>query len=145
MPWDDHRLLLAMKINILYGWLYCKDSLWHTIIHEGVIINTILTPPFWYYGRCDQNIQNWCRPFSSFCGAATVPVKAIMPRHTFVGIIIIHYSEISLHWLLQEYGKGGELCWNLIPDSLDQVESQIYSNTIYYFEFQTWNLALQPA
>ena len=36
-------------------------------------------------------------------------------------------------------------CWNLIPDSLDQVESQIDSNTIYYFEFQTWNLALQPA
>ena len=35
--------------------------------------------------------------------------------------------------------------WNLIPDSLDQVESQIDSNTIYYFEFQTWNLALQPA
>ena len=37
------------------------------------------------------------------------------------------------------------MCWNLIPDSLDQVESQIDSNTIYYFEFQTWNLALQPA
>ena len=37
------------------------------------------------------------------------------------------------------------ICWNLIPDSLDQVESQIDSNTIYYFEFQTWNLALQPA
>ena len=35
--------------------------------------------------------------------------------------------------------------WNLIPDSLDQVKSQIDSNTIYYFEFQTWNLALQPA
>ena len=27
----------------------------------------------------------------------------------------------------------------------EQVESQIDSNTIYYFEFQTWNLALQPA
>ena len=39
----------------------------------------------------------------------------------------------------------GNLCWNLIPDSLDQVESQIDSNTIYYFEFQTWNLTLQPA
>ena len=39
----------------------------------------------------------------------------------------------------------GGPCWNLIPDSLDQVESQIDSNTIYYFEFQTWNLALQPA
>ena len=37
------------------------------------------------------------------------------------------------------------ICWNLITDSLDQVESQIDSNTIYYFEFQTWNLALQPA
>ena len=37
------------------------------------------------------------------------------------------------------------VCWNLIPDSLDQVESQIDSNTIYYFELQTWNLALQPA
>ena len=37
------------------------------------------------------------------------------------------------------------LDWNLIPDSLDQVESQMDSNTIYYFEFQTWNLALQPA
>ena len=37
------------------------------------------------------------------------------------------------------------VCWNLIPDSLDQVESQIDSNSIYYFEFQTWNLALQPA
>ena len=37
-----------------------------------------------------------------------------------------------------------ELCWNLIPDSLDQVESQMDSNAIYYFEFQTWNLDLQP-
>ena len=36
-------------------------------------------------------------------------------------------------------------CWNLIPDFLDQVESQMDSNTIFYFEFQTWNLALQPA
>ena len=35
-------------------------------------------------------------------------------------------------------------CWNLISDSLDQVESQMDSNAIYYFEFQTWNLALQP-
>ena len=30
-------------------------------------------------------------------------------------------------------------------DSLDQFDSQMDSNTIYYFEFQTWNLALQPA
>ena len=29
-------------------------------------------------------------------------------------------------------------------DSLDQVNSQMDSNTIYYFEFQTWNMALQP-
>ena len=34
------------------------------------------------------------------------------------------------------------MCWNLIPDSLDQVESQMNSNAIYYFEFQTWNVAL---
>ena len=38
----------------------------------------------------------------------------------------------------------GQAYWNLIPDSLDQVESQMDSNAIYYFEFQTWNLALQP-
>ena len=37
------------------------------------------------------------------------------------------------------------VCWNPIPYSLDQVESQIDSNAIYYFEFQNWNLALQPA
>ena len=30
-------------------------------------------------------------------------------------------------------------------DPLDQAESQMESNNIYYFEFQTWNLALQPA
>ena len=30
-------------------------------------------------------------------------------------------------------------------NSLDQVESQMDSNAIYYFEVQTWNLALQPA
>ena len=36
-------------------------------------------------------------------------------------------------------------CWNLIPDYLDQVDSLMNSNAIYYFEFQTWNLALQPA
>ena len=40
---------------------------------------------------------------------------------------------------------GTGICWNMIPDSLDQVESQMDSNAIYYFEFQTWNLALQPA
>ena len=40
---------------------------------------------------------------------------------------------------------GASVCWNLIPDSLDQVESQMDSNAIYYFEVQTWNLALQPA
>ena len=36
------------------------------------------------------------------------------------------------------------VCWNLIPDSLDQVKSQMESNAIYYFEFQTWDLDLQP-
>ena len=40
--------------------------------------------------------------------------------------------------------RGEKKCWNLIPDSLDQVESQMDSNAIYYFEFQTWNLDLQP-
>ena len=30
-------------------------------------------------------------------------------------------------------------------NSLDQVESQMDSNAIYYFESQTWNLDLQPA
>ena len=37
------------------------------------------------------------------------------------------------------------VCWNLILESLDQVESQMDSNAIYYYEFQTWNLDLQPA
>ena len=34
---------------------------------------------------------------------------------------------------------------NSSSDFLDQVESQMDSNDIYYFEFQIWNLALQPA
>ena len=34
-----------------------------------------------------------------------------------------------------------EVCWNLIPDSLDQVESQIDSNTIYYLVKLTCRLS----
>ena len=63
-------------------------------------------------------------------------------------MIGVTYSDyISLLLVCSDFpltSKRG-VCWNLIPDSLDQVESQIDSNTIYYFEFQTWNLALQPA
>ena len=34
---------------------------------------------------------------------------------------------------------------NSRQDSLDQVELQMDSNTIYYFKYQTWSLALHPA
>ena len=34
---------------------------------------------------------------------------------------------------------------NSSQDSLDYFESQMESNNIHYFKFQTWNLALKPA
>ena len=43
-----------------------------------------------------------------------------------------------------KWWDGFRFCWNLIPDSFDQFESQMDSNAIYYFKFQTWNMALQP-
>ena len=46
---------------------------------------------------------------------------------------------------MEDNSKGGFPCWNLIPDFLDQVESQMDSNAIYYFKSQTWNLVLQTA
>ena len=38
------------------------------------------------------------------------------------------------------------ICWNQLQlGFLDQFESKMDSNTIYYFEFQTWHLDLQKA
>ena len=45
--------------------------------------------------------------------------------------------------------KGGSILEYVgivsIQDSLDWFESQMDSNTIFYFELKTWNMALQPA
>ena len=65
IPRDDHQLLLARQSNILCGLLNCKYSRWHTIRYEGGIINTGRTPYFWYCRRCEQNIPNQRRHFSS--------------------------------------------------------------------------------
>ena len=54
---------------------------------------------------------------------------------------MVYFTCGGINYILVGIGY----CWNLIPNSLDQVESQMDSNAIHYFEFQTWNLALQPA
>ena len=59
------------------------------------------------------------------------------------------YFASSRMWRLSTYFEDGGMLEsfgvNSSYDSLDQVESQMDSNDIYYFEFQTWNLDLQPA
>ena len=46
-----------------------------------------------YGKRYKQTIPNLCRTFSSLCDADIVHVKESMSRHTYVSIIIMHYSE----------------------------------------------------
>ena len=75
-------------------------------------------PPPDLYGRNEVNILDW-------------EINMVEKKY-----------EVNI--LLSEVEVDSTICWNLIPDSLDQVESQMDSNAIYYFEFQTWNLALQP-
>ena len=62
-----------------------------------------------------------------------------------IGVMYLDYISLLLVCGDCPLTSKRGVCWNLIPDSLDQVESQMDSNAIYYFEFQTWNLALQPA
>ena len=94
-----------------------------------------------------------CHQKDSFC--LFITTKSICLKYVHSGpkskAIISHdwCDVLGLYSLLLVCGdcpltlKRG-VYWNLIPDSLDQVESQMDSNTIYYFEFQTWNLDLQP-
>ena len=59
------------------------------------------------------------------------------------------YFASSRMWRLSTYFEEGSMLEsigiNSIWDSLDQVESQMDSNDIHYFEFQTWNQTFQPA
>ena len=112
---------------------YSSDNLCVTWVGNpstGGIINTNCTPPFWYCGRCNQAIPNRHRNFPSFCGAATVPVKARTPIHKIGGLIIIHYSERALHWWLQEYDKGDELYTWHHWTTTDPVNKQFWKHKV---------------
>ena len=67
------------------------------------------------------------------------------PTDTAVSQVALGADQSLCQWNRHTNRIWSLVCWNLIPDSLDQVESQMDSNAIYYFELQTWNLALQPA
>ena len=59
-------------------------------------------------------------------------------------------AVVDIALLLLEYAWCNSILLEYIGinssyESLDQVELQMDSNNIYYFEFQTWNLDLQPA
>ena len=67
--------------------------------------------------------------------------------HDWCDVLGIYFSSYFM-WQFSTYFEDKRMLEsvgiNTIQDSLDWVESQMDSNTIYYFKFQTWNLDLQP-
>ena len=63
-------------------------------------------------------------------------------------VLGLHFAS-SRMWQLSTYFEEGSMLEsvgiNSSKDSLDQFQSQMDSNAIYYFEFQTWDQALHPA
>ena len=59
------------------------------------------------------------------------------------------YFTSSRMWRLYTYFEYGSILEYYriisIQDSIDWVESQMHSNNIHYFEYQTWNLDFHPA
>ena len=107
---------------------------------QGIIIFPILIDPQWYlvvapifftvtlYGV-------WLR----FISQSTLVMFCL-------GVLVFYFvktyflvASSSGYIVLESVGINSR------QDSLDSFKSQIYSNTIYYFKFQTWNLNLQPA
>ena len=104
IPQYDHWILLLRKSNTLHCQLNWKYAQWYLRIHERGIRNIGCTPTFWYHRRFHQTFPNWRRPFSSFFGAAIVPVKEITPRYALVSLIITNYSETAWwRWLQNQW------------------------------------------
>ena len=68
--------------------------------------------------------------------------------HNWCDVIGLYFAS-SCMWKFPTYFEDGRMLEyvgiNSKKDSLDKVGSKIYSNTIYYFKFQTWNQAFKPA
>ena len=62
-----------------------------------------------------------------------------------LGLYFYYYHMWKLYTYLEDRRNFESVGIISIKDPLDWVESQMDSNAICYFEFQTWNLALQPA
>ena len=73
--------------------------------------------------------------------------KAII-SHDWCDVIRLYFASTRM-WIFSTYFKVGRMLEyfgiNSIHDFFDLVKSQMDSNTIYYFKFQTYNLASHPA
>ena len=59
--------------------------------------------------------------------------------YIFFPLICGNFSTLLRRW------EDVRICWNQLHSGLPLIESQMNWNKIYYFKFQTWNLALRPA
>ena len=73
--------------------------------------------------------------------------KAII-SHNWCNALGLYFASSRI-WRLSTYFEDRMMLEyfgiNYSQDYFDQVESQMNSNTIYYFKLKTWNLALQLA
>ena len=73
--------------------------------------------------------------------------KAVI-LHDWYDVLGLYFASSHM-WRLSAYFEYGRMLESVgiksSQDSLDEVESRMDSNAIYYFGLKTWNLDLQPA
>ena len=130
---------------------------------EGEVIYIVYSYSFGLYSVLLTSItakhNHRCHQKDSFCLFITfksICLKSVHSEPKYKAIILHYQCDVlglyfvsSRMWRLSTYFEDRRMLEydgiNYSQDYLDQVESQMDSNNIYYSKFQTWNLALQPA